>query len=145
VCSRGEPTTAERPKTGSHATDPRGPNGTPTRRPPREGYCLSWILTQEDPSMKGGINDGRCGTDSRDQSIPEQTHVFIVRSAWFILPILWTSPLRTVSDPSTLEFCTAERSPIGFGCWPHILLLVPAISISTSLLPTGVFEYYSYT
>jgi hypothetical protein len=28
--------------------------------------------------MKGGNKyDGRCGTDSRDQSIPEQTHFFI--------------------------------------------------------------------
>jgi hypothetical protein len=36
VRSGHEPATAERPKTGTPTTDPRGPNGAPTRRPPPE-------------------------------------------------------------------------------------------------------------
>ena len=91
-----EPATAERPKTGTPATDPRGPNGAPTRRPPPEkAIAFFGILYLGGPLHEGGINDGRCGTASRDQSIPEQTHFFIVRSAWIILPIL--SPLIIIT------------------------------------------------
>eukprot|EP01047_Picozoa_sp_COSAG01_P133281 COSAG01_NODE_63252_length_280_cov_12.801105_1_plen_66_part_01 len=50
--SRHEPTTAERPKAGTHATDPRGPNGAPTRKHPIH-------LTIMRPT-KGGNTDIRC-------------------------------------------------------------------------------------
>jgi hypothetical protein len=57
VRSRHEPTTAERPKAGTHATDPRGPNGAPTRKhPPEKAIAFLVFLTPEVPSMKGGIN-----------------------------------------------------------------------------------------
>eukprot|EP01047_Picozoa_sp_COSAG01_P012226 COSAG01_NODE_546_length_15649_cov_21.047395_9_plen_173_part_00 len=69
--------------------------GTHKEAPPEKAIAFFGILYLGGPLHEGGINDGRCGTASRDQSIPEQTHFFIVRPAWIILPILWTSPLIT--------------------------------------------------
>jgi hypothetical protein len=59
--------------------------------------------------MVGVVLDSSTSTDSRDQSIPEQTHFFIVmRSAWIILPILAQSALK-------LNFACSQKHPI-FGC-----------------------------
>jgi hypothetical protein len=68
-----EPTQQTHGRTGTH-----GPNGAPTRRPPPEkAIAFFGFLYLGGPLHEGGINEGRCGTASRDQSIPEQTHFFI--------------------------------------------------------------------
>ena len=55
--SRHEPTTAERPKAGTHATDPRGPNGAPTRKhPPEKAIAFFGLLDPRSPLHEGGIN-----------------------------------------------------------------------------------------
>eukprot|EP01048_Picozoa_sp_COSAG05_P030218 COSAG05_NODE_10374_length_569_cov_0.472340_2_plen_54_part_01 len=52
--SRHEPTTAERPKAGTHATDPRGPNGAPTREnPPEKAIAFFGLLDPRSPLHEG--------------------------------------------------------------------------------------------
>ena len=105
-----------RAPTETHATAPPGRTGNPPRRhPPETAIAQRALLILTLRSSREGKEWPLIGAARTEyvlvglfshtrrlkgyyRLVPvsfEQTHFFIVRSAWIILPILWTSPLIT--------------------------------------------------